>query len=585
MATAKDTLNPLSEISLLFGRDGLAHKDLESLTEAITDLISTLEKRTGKPKEKDKEDAVVGNLFKDIKDFSRGVFDTAVKNPFKYSKNTVVSGINGIVSGAKAVGAAKDFISNKVTGKSTMSDNLSKVETPEEAIPQINEQPKIEPTFETEAPPKIEPTISEKDKVQPVVLEPMLSDKDKVEPVFDTKAYDTASIKPTLDMVEPTKEKEDKSNIQSDSDNKILSNMVEVLIDLRDDKSQKQILNEAIAIRKIISDQAKATALPAGIEPNSEESKQEDREKLAEAIARRLEDVMGNLGGGGIPMLSRPAPAGIPSAAATGAGSALLAGSVIGGVAASGAALSYGATNVLQSMSKEQRTQLTGDVGSDTSMAAAILNQGDQLPEERAKEESDNKLLEKAPWYTRMYGIGKTDFLKNANSGQDTAKETIKPKTFDPKAAGISADEAKAALENGSERDIEKLGGKEALENIVNGKETNNTRSIQKITSNYNTEEANSARANFASSDPRRVDVQPKENQVTVKDILNQVNEENTQLKMFSDTSQATQMIAPIVSNKTINNTEQTIVGSSPSPHPSTNSFMRWQNRRGAYTD
>jgi hypothetical protein len=367
--------------------------------------------------------------------------------------------------------------------------------------------------------------------------------------------------------------------------------MVEVLIDLRDDKSQNQILNEAIAIRKIISDQAKATTLPAGIEPNSEESKQEDREKLAEAIARRLEDVMGNLGGGGgIPMLSRPGPArpgpaGIPPAAATGAGSALLAGAVVGGVAAGGAALSYGATNVLQSMSKEQRTQLTGDVGSDTSMAAAILNQGDQLPEERAKEESDNKLLEKAPWYTRMYGIGKTDFLKNANSGQNTAKETVKPKTFDPKAAGISADEAKAALENGSPRDIEKLGGKEALENIVNGKETNNTRSIQKITSNYNTEEANSARANFASSDPRRIDVQPKENQVTVKDILNQVNEENTQLKMFSDTSQATQMIAPIVSNKTINNTEQTIVGTSPSPHPSTNSFMRWQNRRTAFTD
>jgi hypothetical protein len=290
-------------------------------------------------------------------------------------------------------------------------------------------------------------------------------------------------------------------------------------------------------------------------------------------------------------MLSRPGPAGIPPAAAAGAGSALLAGAVVGGVAAGGAALSYGATNVLQSMSKEQRTQLTGDVGSDTSMAAAILNQGDQLPEERAKEESDNKLLEKAPWYTRMYGIGKTDFLKNANSGQNTAKETVKPKTFDPKAAGISADEAKAALENGSPRDIEKLGGKEALENIVNGKETNNTRSIstatpvEKITSNYTAEEANSARANFASSDPRRIDVQPKENQVTVKDILNQVNEENTQLKMFSDISQAAQMIAPIVSNKTINNTEQTIVGSSPSPHSSTNSYMRWQNRRGAYTD
>jgi hypothetical protein len=35
----------LSEISLLFGRDGLAHKDLESLTDAISDLISTTGQR------------------------------------------------------------------------------------------------------------------------------------------------------------------------------------------------------------------------------------------------------------------------------------------------------------------------------------------------------------------------------------------------------------------------------------------------------------------------------------------------------------------------------------------------------------
>ena len=555
MATAKDTLNPLSEISLLFGRDGLAHKDLESLTDAITNLSSTLEKRTGKSKEK--EEPAVGNLFKDIKDFSKGFFDTAVKNPFKYTKNTLVS--------------AKDFI----TGKSTMPENLGKVETPEESIPQTTEQPKIEPTLDKEVAPKIETTITEKDKVEPVVSEPMLSEKDKVEPVvsepmlsekdkvepvvskpmlsekdkveplFDTKAYDPATIKPTLDMVEPINQKEDKANLQSNADNKILSDMVEVLNDLRDDKSQKQILNEAIAIRKIISDQAKKVELSAGVEPNSEESKQEDREKLAEAIARRLENVMSNLGSGGlgIPDLmdrkpGKPAgktPSKTPGGASGGGRFGKILG--LGGKLLGGASLAYGAY---------EASEFLGETGYSDKMAE---------------------------------GAGK--------KAEAAFRENVAP-TIDPIKAGISVDEAKAALENGSPRDIEKLGGKEALENIVKGKETNNMRTIQKITSGNTAEEANIARAKFASTDPRRIDninVEPKEKQVNIKDILNKVNEENTQLKMFSDTTQSTQMIAPIVSNKTINNTEQTIVGASPSPHPTTNSFMRWQNKRSAFTD
>ena len=319
----------------------------------------------------------------------------------------------------------------------------------------------------------------------------------------------------------PVKDEKDSLNVKPGIDNKILSDMVEVLIDLRDDKSQKLILNEAIAIRKMLVDQSKKIELPGGIEPNTEETKQEDREKLAEAIARRLSDVIGNLSSGGIPMLSRPANPvpGAPPAAAAGAGSALLAGSVIGGVAVGGAALSYGATNVLKNMSTEQRTQLMGDVGSDTSIAAAALNEGDKLPEERAKEERKNKLLENAPWYTRMYGIGETEFLKNPTNIEGVSEE-----------------------------------------------------------------EASNARKNYARVDPRRTDVAPKETQLKLKDMLNQVNEENTQLKMYTE-SQSTQTLAPIVSNKTINNTEQTIIGAPSSPHSSTNSFMRWQNKRSAYTD
>ena len=60
---------------------------------------------------------------------------------------------------------------------------------------------------------------------------------------------------------------------------------------------------------------------------------------------------------------------------------------------------------------------------------------------------------------------------------------------------------------------------------------------------------------------------------------------QNTELKMSSMGKTETQMIAPIVSNKTINYTEQTIIGTPPSPHPSTNSFLRFQNKISGYTD
>ena len=85
--------------------------------------------------------------------------------------------------------------------------------------------------------------------------------------------------------------------------NKILSDMVEVLIDLKDDKTQSKINLELLEINKLIT--ATKNNFKNTIEPNNEEYKQEDREKLAEAIARRLSD----LGTSG-----KPSPTNIPPA-------------------------------------------------------------------------------------------------------------------------------------------------------------------------------------------------------------------------------------------------------------------------------
>ena len=76
---------------------------------------------------------------------------------------------------------------------------------------------------------------------------------------------------------------------------------------------------------------------------------------------------------------------------------------------------------------------------------------------------------------------------------------------------------------------------------------------------------------------------EPKPTETGVGKILNEVNDKNTELKMFNSSSAAPQMLAPIISNKTINNTEQTMIASSPSPHSSASSFVKWQMNRSNY--
>jgi hypothetical protein len=53
---------------------------------------------------------------------------------------------------------------------------------------------------------------------------------------------------------------------------------------------------------------------------------------------------------------------------------------------------------------------------------------------------------------------------------------------------------------------------------------------------------------------------------------------------MFNTGQPETQMIAPIISKQTINNTEQTTMAATPVPHSNDNTFVKWQLNRSAYT-
>jgi hypothetical protein len=94
-------------------------------------------------------------------------------------------------------------------------------------------------------------------------------------------------------------------------------------------------------------------------------------------------------------------------------------GATVAGVVAAGGLITYGATNVLSNMSDEQREQLIkGDVGSDTSLAAAALNSAKSPQEADAYNKAVKKYqdyLSDAPFFTKYYGTKESvgDYLRN----------------------------------------------------------------------------------------------------------------------------------------------------------------------------
>jgi hypothetical protein len=338
---------------------------------------------------------------------------------------------------------------------------------------------------------------------------------------------------PADDLQRKTEET-DKITENNKENNKILSDMVAVLIDMRDDRSQAQLLKEAIDIKKILSDQNKKTELPGGIEPNTEEVKQEDREKLAEAIARKLGEVMEEIGIGsssglGIPNIST---GGNKTKAKTlGKGGKLKSMAPMGGKLLGGAGLVLGAY------------------------------------------EASEYLKETDYGNTMKQGAGQ--------SAEKAFKENVAP-TIDPIKAEVSKDQALAALENGSNRDIEKLGGANSLREIAGLPPLETPETPKPVV-----EQASLRKYDYIPDTSPKVTpaVTPKKEDNTVGTILNKVSDQNTELKMFNMTQPETQMLAPIVSQQTINNTEQTMLASTPTPHSTANAFNKWQMKRSTYTD
>jgi hypothetical protein len=435
-----------------------------------------------------------------------------------------------------------------VTGKSSLPENIDKLvpnepQTAEDTINKITEPQKSED----------KEVIQSDSKDIPNKMVDQLTANDskitKLEPKENQQSEDT--INKIAEEKLNTTNKED-TPIE-DNNNKVLNDMVGVLIDIRDDKSQKLLLTEATAIRQLLTNQNKITPASSGIEPNTNEAKQEDRELLAEAIARRLGEVLGESGIGGntglIPDFDRnnknkpnTKPGGkVPTPKGK-----------LPGV---------------------RMPIMPPGLGAGLAMAARIVNPVAALVTLGLGVIDASDYLEETDYGDKM----------NQGAGKDAEKafrENVAP-TIDPEKAGVTKDQALAALENGSERDIEKLGGVEALRKIA-GVISPDTVSAEPF------EQSSLRKYDYAPETSPKINSNPEITpmpETNIGTILNKISDQNTELKMFNMDKSETQMLAPIVSNKTINNTEQTFVGSPPTPHPSTNSFLRWQSSRSGYTD
>jgi hypothetical protein len=84
---------------------------------------------------------------------------------------------------------------------------------------------------------------------------------------------------------------------------------------------------------------------------------------------------------------------------------------------------------------------------------------------------------------------------KAGKTAEQAFKENVAP-VIDPVRAGVTKEQAQAALESGSPRDIEKLGGRNALMKLAGNAPI----------AGVSTEQAQTARSNYASVEPRRID-------------------------------------------------------------------------------
>ena len=116
---------------------------------------------------------------------------------------------------------------------------------------------------------------------------------------------------------------------------------------------------------------------------------------------------------------------------------------------------------------KNDPNGMLGAMSGDTAMAANILEaNGDKTPEQiKAEQAKEQNALKDAPWYTRMYGIGKDKYLKN--------QPTVEAKNIDPVVELASKKNAEIKSETESKSNGANTVVSAPTNNIINNSNSN----------------------------------------------------------------------------------------------------------------
>jgi hypothetical protein len=472
-----------------------------------------------------------------------------------------------------------------------------------------------------------ESTEDKEDKQRTLVGDLKDFGKGFITPFTDAKKYVLGGKNAMPENMElKTADGEDKS------ENKVLtlSQFKNELLKMKNTELEKNLLAEVVVIRKIVAQKAgygdNKSTVPAlsgsGLEPNTEEDKQRDRELLAQAIADKLKNIgLGNqdsgsgLGGiissilealglskllGKTPKVP-PVPGGGKVPTVPGGGKVPTGGKVPGKLGLGGRLLGPASLAV----GAYEASEFLGETGYGDKMAA---------------------------------GAGKT--------AEKAFRENVAP-TIDPTKMGMTPEEARNAL-GGSNRDIEKLGGREALLKIANTDFESSSSSkdlkeqlrikeqslnnldpslesnkqyrdklqtdIDTLNKRIPTADMPDQMAAETARLNRYANIETKQSSATADkvgpnqeqsldsnlassfsnealkqlqaattgdqkiDILKRLENENMDLKEAKES--ISQILAPMITNRTVDNSTQQFVTSPPRPYPNSNGVDRWQDKR-----
>ena len=445
------------------------------------------------------------------------------------------------------------------------------------------------------------------------------------------------------------------------SENKVLtlSQFKNELLKMKNTELEKNLLAEVVIIRKIVAQKAgygtNKTAVPAlsgtGLEPNSDDDKQRDRKLLAEAIADKLKNIgLGNSNGGG----------GIISSILEALGLSKLLGKTPNVPPVPGTLGPDKPNKEVPDTKKKpgglfrKGLNFAGRVAGKLAlpltagMAAYDGIEGFNAdPNATTGQKFKNAGRNIASGLT--FGmIDPTEDKRPPTSEAKSENKSVTPvggQTIDPNKMGMTSEQARNAL-GGSNRDIEKLGGREALLKIANTdfESSGSSKDLkEQIKIKEQTLKTSGPMLNAEYRDKLQTDIDTLNKRIPTADVPDQMAAETARLNRYAniETKQSSatadkvgpnqaqslesnlassftnetlkqlqaattgdqkidmlkrledenmdlkeakesisQILAPMITNRTVDNSTQQFVTSPPRPYPNTNGVDKWQDKR-----